>query len=204
MESGPVLSTHAEQEAADELLAALSDIAYASPEVELIKKSGKHKSKFFFQLDPSFSQATRLRAKTFKKKKIAHIDDHIIKRLKAYRKEVPDLLEPNITKVREFFLKEIAPRTLAGGPGMLQARDVVQRLLNTEIDGTQFDKFERMSHAAVSMVMAKFVAHYYGLPIDAATKILIDIAPRQPSFIPVPVRDNHESVNKKDKKKDSS
>lgn len=181
-----ILTDVAQEEAADELLAALSDLAYSTPSTTVIEAKKKHKSKFFFFPTESLDTHVKKQSHKLKAKKLIHVDDEIHKRLKGYKTEIPPELSTNIESVREFFLTIIAPRSLSSGAGASQAKEVVQRLLDTEIDGSQFDKFERMSHAAVNMVMAKFVANYYGLPKKAAADILNSILPRPQQAIAIP------------------
>ncbi len=182
-----ILTDPVAESAADELLASLSDIAYAAPRKERpVETKSKYKSRFFFKINKSLTVSIQDRARKFVPKSRVHIDDEVSKRLRAYKKELPTQLGANINAIREFFLTTIGPRSLAGGAGAIQAREVVQRMLKTEVDSTQFDKFERMSHVAVNIVMAKFVAKYYGLPVSAATKILADIAPNRPQTVVVP------------------
>lgn len=181
-----ILTNVAEEKVADDLLAALSDLAYATPGAVQSQPKRKHKSRFFFTLTKSMSSSIDGRVRKFKPRQMVHIDEEVEKRLKVYKDEMPQVLTQNIDQVREFFLTVVGPRSLAGGAGAGQAKEVVQRMLNTEIDGSQFDKFDRMSRAAVNIVMAKFVAQYYGLPVKAAYRILTDILPRPPQTIPVP------------------
>ncbi len=184
-----LILTDAEGEAqADELLAALSDLAYATPTTHQPEIVRKHKSRFFFHLSSSLADDVQRRRKKVKPKVMVHIDQEIEKRLKDYKAEIPEPLAANILAVREFFLTRIGPRSMASGAGSTQAKQVVQRLLNTEIDSTQFDKFERMSHEAVNLVMAKFIARYYGLPKKDAVTLLASLQPRQPMYAPIPAQ----------------
>ncbi len=173
--------------AADELLAALSDLAYATP-TTTVRPKRKFKSRFFFRISRAIAVDVAEHKKRSTAKVMEHVDAEVEKRLKTYKTEAPEAIATNIKSVREFFLNVIGPRSLASSAGSSQAREVVQRLLNTEIDATQFDKFERMSHEAVNILMAKFVAQYYGLPVKAAYRILVSIQPRQPMSLPIPAQ----------------
>lgn len=173
--------------AADELLAALSDLAYATPVTQAPARK-KYQSRFFFKLSRAIAVDVEEHKKKLIPKVMEHVDAEVEKRLKTYKKEVPPTIASNIEAVREFFLNVIGPRSMASSAGSSQAREIVQRLLNTEVDSTQFDKFERMSHEAVNIIMAKFVAQYYGLPVKAARAILASIQPRPPMSMPVPMQ----------------
>lgn len=188
MEDGGLIgATNEETQASDDFISALSTVAYAgTPELDIVDDVRRGRSRFFFKVTPSLSQHVRQRAVKLKPKKLQHVDQVITDRTKAYKREIPDQLSANMERVREFFLKVLGPKTLAGAPGSQQARQVVQRLLNTEVDGQAFAKFDRMSETAVSLVMARFVASYYGLPKSAVQTLLDSITPRAPMIVPIP------------------
>lgn len=184
-----ILTDKEGEDQADDMLAALSEIAYATPQHrEAAPKKKRFKSRFFFVLSASIVDEAKSRAHKVKPKQVEYVDAEIDTRVKTLRKDMPKDLEARIETVREFFLREIGPRTLAGGAGSVQARSVVEKLLNTQVDGTQFAKFERMSHEAVNIRMAKFIAKFYGLPRRDVARLLtsIEARPQQPIMIPIP------------------
>jgi hypothetical protein len=185
-----------EFDAADSMLAALSDIAYsAAPIVKTKAKERTRKSRFFFKLSPSFSEDVDRKKKTFAPRELHHVDEEVTRRLKEYRKKIPEELSGNIDAVREFFLNEIAPITLAAGAGASQAQEIVKRLVKSDIDGTQFEKFERMMAKAVDIKMARFIARQLGLTKVEASEILEAMKPRQqPQIVPIGVP-QHEGQN---------
>jgi hypothetical protein len=186
MEESPILSTQVESDAMDEFNEALSDLAYANPVIKHTPPKKKHSSRFFFTQDVSVSETIKTRAKKFKPKKMIHVDNEVESRLKLYKTQAPKQVSANMEKVREFFLTVVGPRSLAGNGGATQAKEVVQRMLNTEIGGEIFDKFDRMSQVAANMVMAKFIAKYYNLPATYAQKLVESIQPKQANIIPIP------------------
>lgn len=199
--SNLILTDQAQEDAADELLAALSDLAYPREKDELVivdSQPSKFKSKFFFKPTKSLTEEVDKRKDSFKKKKLVHVDDLVTKRLKDYKKTMPDELEGNIEAVREFFLKVIGPKALAGSAGISQARDIVQRLLGSEVDSTQFVQFDRMSREAISILMANFIAEYYELPRKHAQRLVDSIKPKRPVTIPLPpsYESRHEKARK--------
>lgn len=189
-----------QMEVADSLLASLTDIAYAThPEEKKVVVKSERKSRFFFRLTKSFADEIRDKKTTFEPKQLTHIDHEVERRLKSYKKEMPENLEQRIEETREFFLSEIAPITLAAGAGASQAMEVVKRLVGSDIDGTQFEKFERMAAKAVDIKMARFIARQFGMTKAEAQEILVALVPRAPTLIPVGVPNESRQEPKKAK-----
>ena len=99
-----------------------------------------------------------------KPKSLDHVDKDIEDRLAKYKLEIPKVLNNNIVSVREFFLREIAPLTMASSGGTLQSREVASRLLDTDIDSSIFGRFDNMVNRAAVVKMAIFVLKYFDLP----------------------------------------
>lgn len=183
-----ILTDAAAEKEADDLLLALTDLAYSSPNpLEVKDSTRKFRSRFFFKLSKSFASEIKQQKQNVKRKKLVPVDIDLKLRLKDYKKDIPQEVKRNMLNVREFFLTQIGPLTLAGGAGAGQAKEIVQRMLNTAVDGTQFDKFERMSHEAVNLRMARFIAKYYGLEKSAVDKLLTSIAPKTQTIVPIPM-----------------
>lgn len=166
-----------EADSMDDTLSSISELAYSSPKEQLPPQLNTRsaRSRFFFVPTESIDIAIKKRKKQFEKPKLHHVDDQIQRRLKKYKTEVPKKLKGNIDSVREFFLTEIAPRTVAMDAAIAQARGVVGGLLHTEVDATVFARFERMVNSAVDMKMASFVAKHFKLTHEDATKLLADL-----------------------------
>jgi len=197
-----VLTDKQAEDNEDQALAAISELAYAAPEELTVEHEEKRfKSRFFFVLSESVHKEVERNRGKFQKKELVVIDAEIDKRVKSYRKEAPNKIAGNINAVREFFLQEIGPLTLAGSAGTIQAQQVVQRMLNTEVDGTQFSKFERMSAEAVNIRMAKFIAKYYSLPKTDVLQLLQSVAPKQ-QIIPIPLGMPNENRRPNESKED--
>lgn len=195
-----VIASEEEMDAADNMLASLSDIAYSTAPAKAQVVQSKRKSRFFFRLSKSFSEEVAERKQSFTPKQMTHVDAEVGKRLKEYRLEIPAELADNIDSVREFFLREIAPVTLATGAGATQAREVVKRLVGSDVDGTQFEKFERMMSHAVDIKMARYVARMLGLTKVEAVEILQLMKPRQPQIVPIGIPQN-ENTNRQARQK---
>lgn len=161
----------------DGLLFTLSNPAFANKKPEPLPNSSRRKSRFFFNIQPTLANEAKARAKALAPKTLEHVDDNILKRLREYRKELPPELAANIDKIREFFLMEISPLTLAVTPGADQATDVIQKLLGSNLDGAVMLQFERMLRKGVDIKISKYVTKYLGLPEEESTKILDAISP---------------------------
>lgn len=174
----------------DDMFARLSQIARPIGEVpkkkkrvqvskaKLLKKNPDRKSAFFFRPSASFDAEIRQQQEAAKPKKLKHADREIVQRTRKLRRELPPVLSQNIDEVRELFLQQIAPLTLAAQTGTVQARTVAQRLLKTEIGSQPFVQFERMVEVGTQIQMAKFVAKYMGLPAREWRNILEAISPK--------------------------
>src|ERR1700748_1745341 len=153
-----MLSTKAEEDGKDDLLSALTVLAYPTPQVnevrkkkkKLIKKEvpkevKKHRSRFFYKPTVSIAEEVAIRKETVvPTTSLETINGEVDSRVKTYVQELPNELQQHIETVREFFIKEIAPRTLAVQGGTAQALDVVQKTINSAIDPQPFAQFERM------------------------------------------------------------
>ncbi len=197
-----ILTQPEEEDKADALLASLSTLAFAttdkpqSKELESKSKAVIRKpkrdfdSRFFFKIEPSFAAEIQAKKKQFKPKALEHIDAEVEARLADYKNELPAELKANIELVREFFLKELAPLTLAGSAGTGQAQQVIQRLLGSPIQGDTFAKYEMMMKTASNIQTARFIARFIGLPKSYIPQILATLNPRPPLTFPVPSSGN--------------
>lgn len=180
MVSSPLLlSTKKEEEASDALLAALSTIAHVQATPKPAKPKRQRRSRFFFKPTISFKDDLDDRKKISLPKEVEIVDEQISKRQKTYKQELPSELSSNIEEIREFWLKNIAPLTLAAQSGSQQAKDVVQRTLDTAIDETPFAQFERMVQIATLHKMSRYIVDYMGLPKSYATQISESLIPQQ-------------------------
>lgn len=150
--------TTEQQDAEDALAVRLSQVAYATP---LLGKRKNRSSRFWFQLNDNELVVTK---EAMRPKKLEHIDSQVEHRLSRYKKSSPKQFQSHIHEVREFFLNEIAPRTVAASGGTLQAVEVLTRLLDTEVDPSTVDRFNMMLNRATTLKMAQFVVNYFGLP----------------------------------------
>ncbi len=193
-----ILSTQKEEEAADDLLSALTTLAYSTPVREqpkkLIKKKKKkvqpkpltesnRRSRFFYTPTISIADEVAAARPISEPRVLEAVNAEVDARVATYSQELPPALQPNIEAVREYFVSQVAPKTLAVQAGTAQALDVIQRTLNTAIDPQPFAQFERMVAQARLIKMARFVAEYMELPATAVPDLVESITPKKEMMI---------------------
>lgn len=140
------------------LAVSLSRLAYSIP------KKVNRRSRFWFSMDiPGPATISTDERAQMAPRKLDHIDSEIVERLSTYQLNSPRVFQGNIEQVREFFLNEIAPKTLAVSGGTTQATEVLKRMLETDIDASTAQRFLNMINRASTLKMAQFVATYFGL-----------------------------------------
>lgn len=197
----------------DDLFASLTNIAYATPSadpnspfnpkniqddefVEDVDSSyspkKKYKSRFFYTPTKSFDDELDESKAEIKPTTLALVDQEVNDRSVSYKEELTDELVNRIDIIREFFLKEIAPKMFAAQSGIVQARMVAELALGAQVDNTHFSQFERMLSTAVTVKMARFITEYLGLPKAQSQELLSFLKPNtNPFVIPVPL-EQHE------------
>lgn len=155
--------TRQEQASEDALAASLGKLAYAIPSRD------NRRSRFWFKMEAPQLEVIK---EAMRPKELEHIDSEIVSRLDAYRQESPPVLQKHIEEIREFFLQEIAPKTLAMSGGTTQATEVIRRLLDTDVDSSTVARFQNMVNRATTLRMAMFVCHYFGLPQTQVDNII--------------------------------
>ncbi len=159
-----------EQDKEDSFQASLQRLAYSTPKAPIPIRDGKWTSRFFFRMDvppPDANLRDLMVAK-----KIDHIDAEIVARLDLYREEASGPIKTNLESVREFFLTEVAPLTLAASGGALQATDVIQRMVDSEVDPGIRGRFEQMVNRAAVLKMALFTLKYFNLPPEHLSQVM--------------------------------
>lgn len=150
----------------DNALLDLMVIGRPDPErksLPLRARFGTKTSRFWFKVETAEDQVAELKEQ-FKPKALEHIDAEVQERLKVFKEEFPSQLAANITQVREFFLKDIAPLSLAASGGLSQSRDVVQHMVESEVDSGVMSRFEQMVNRATILRLGMFVLKYFNLP----------------------------------------
>lgn len=150
----------------------LGSIASATPadKVVVAVEPPRRASRFFFTLDEPIEE----RKKKFTPKKLTHVDHEVTERTRRYKSEVPPALRSKIEMIREFFLTEIAPITMAASGGTGQAKQVVERFLDDKVDTTLLAAFENMSLRAAKIKLSLFVLELF----DLDKQFLDELSPR--------------------------
>lgn len=170
----PIGKTAAAQAMEDQLAISLSRLA--SPAA---KRQGRT-SRFWFKVPESRAPKRKTSIEVDIEKmrsdmlprELEHIDSQVIDRLTEYKLESPAMYQSHIEEVREFFLKEIAPRTISAPGGAMQATEVLKRLLDTDVDESTVARFQNMLNRATTLKMAEFVATYFGLSKEHIPSII--------------------------------
>ena len=113
--------------------------------------------------------------------KIEYADQALTSQIKAVKVSLPKDMSGNIAAVRDFFVQELAPLTLALDPGATQAREILKSVVGTEMSPEPFYRFENMASKAVLIRMAHFLEDYLGLPEGTEDALL-----HQPRAAPPP------------------
>lgn len=159
---GPIGKSQSSLDLEDALASSLGRLAYPVP------KKVNRRSRFWFTLEDPAPDSKEAMAP----RQLQHIDSEIVERLAAYQLVSPKVFQANIEQVREFFLTEVAPKTLAVSGGTTQATEVLKRMLETDIDASTAQRFNNMVNRAATLKMAQFVATYFGLPLDHVDAII--------------------------------
>lgn len=147
----------------DVTLEALSNLAYAAAPIKTAKHQPNRTSRFWFKVE-SVAEVVAQAKKDLAPKEIEHVDVEITKRIATYKTQLAPALKTNIEVVREFFLRELTPLTVASEGGITQAKEVVQRILDTEVDSALIDRFRGMASRAAVLRLAIFMVEYFKLP----------------------------------------
>lgn len=160
----------------------------------------KYKSRFFYTLQRVESEVAanieRQKELTAASRRIVQeVEEHTGSRVASYTPELQDMLHANVEEVREFFLRQINPLILASSLGAAQAKDVLEKMLNANIDPEPYQHFERMIRKAALAKLSRFVCEYLDLPLEdlrlllekpTTTEIILpDVIPRERNTKPV-------------------
>lgn len=201
----PIGDSIKEAEAQDQFLSRLSNIAYSKGTVEkqekvekpaLAKKlvsNTRFKSRFFFHVDDQ-DELSLIEESVTAKPAEDPVNLEIIARADKYAKELPDSLKEMIELTREFFLKEIAPKSIALQGGLTQAKGVIEQQVG-EIDASEFAWAERFAAHSSKLRVFRFIKEMFELTDDEAEKLYdMVLANKQPNVVVLPQQHNTSST----------
>lgn len=108
----------------------------------------------------------------------AGVRDYIEDAVAVLREELPNEIDSRVTKVQEFYLRELLPITVAARGGAKNAKDIAEAYFREEVDETPFNQAARYASIAVNIRLATFTAELFGLP-PSAIGLLLSGNPRQ-------------------------
>lgn len=174
----------------DKFLSQISRIAYLPKEkkqnqAKSIKSESKYTSRFFFHVDDK-DELSIIEESVTAKPKEEPINVEILKRSDTYAKELPSSLKESIVKIREFFLKEIAPKSLALQGGLAQAKAVIEQQIG-EVDASEMVWAEKFAAHSSKLRVLRFIKTLFQLT-DAEAEKVYELAclPKQPNIFMMP------------------
>ena len=179
----------------DKFLSQISRIAYVpnkdKQKSSPVKSDSKYKSRFFFHVDDK-DELSVIEDSVKAKPKEEPINIEILKRSDSYAKELPNSLKDSITQIREFFLREIAPKSLALQSGLAQAKAVVEQQVG-EVDASEMVWAEKFAVHSSKLRVLRFIKELFELTDEEAEKLYdMSFNVKQPNIFMVPTQ-NHES-----------
>lgn len=172
----------------DDPLSALTRIATPIAETQALRETfgepiydRTYQSRFFFRINPSIAEHIRLlraQEQLSKPSPSEPLNEHIEKRSKEFKQGIAPSLAKRIDKVREYFLEELSPLTMAAQAGSDQAKEVLQVALDSEVEPAVLQHFETMMRYGVQIKMARFIAKYLNLKEDDARVLLEKLGAR--------------------------
>lgn len=175
----------------DKFLSQISRIAYVpnkdKQKVSPVKSDSKYKSRFFFHVDDK-DELSVIEESVKAKPKEEPINVEILKRSDSYAKELPNSLKDSITQIREFFLKEIAPKSFALQSGLTQAKSVIEQQVG-EIDASEMSWAEKFAAHSSKLRVLRFIKELFELTDEEAEKLYeMTCTSKQNNVIMMPIQ----------------
>lgn len=175
----------------DNVLSRISQIAYLPKDkqkkAQAVQSDSKYTSRFFFHVDDK-DELSIIEESVKAKPKEEPINIEILKRSDAYAKELPVSLKDAIVKIREFFLKEIAPKSIALQSGLVQAKAVIEHQVG-EIDASEIAWAEKFAAQSSKLRVLRFIKELFQLTDEEAEKVYeLSCIPKQPNIIMMPAQ----------------
>lgn len=193
----PVGDSDEAAEQQDKFLSRLSTIAYAKDSVvSKSNKASKYKSEFFFHVDEE-DEIQIIKDKVYAKEAEEPVNTELILRSEKYADELPAELKDKIERVREFFLCEIAPISIALQGGLSQAKTIIEQQVG-EIDASEMMLAERFAAQSSKIRVMRFISDMFGLTQEESEKLYdLTLQPKQPQLFMLPNQEAHKQSTQK-------
>lgn len=180
-----------ESEKQDKFLSQISRIAYPvdknNNKVKPVKSDSKYKSRFFFKVTDK-DEISVIENSVHSRPQEEPINIEIVQRSDKYAKELPNELKLAIIKIREFFLKEIAPKSIALQGGLAQAKAVIEQQVG-EVDASEMMWAEKFAVHSSKLRVLRFIKELFELTDDEAEKLYdMSFNVKQPNLFMMPTQ----------------
>lgn len=126
-----------------------------------IEVSSKYQSKFFKHVDDR-NEIDVLEEYSTENKTLPDVNAVIASRSESYAKELPEYIQSDLVKSREFFLTVLAPKAFALQTGLDQAVKIIEEQV-AEIDTTTVTFCQRACMEAMRLKIISFIKDYLSL-----------------------------------------
>lgn len=153
---------------------ALSDMAGpVSAKAQVVESDGSRKSRFFFKLGV-------LQVDTYRDAVTMPRTDEPDIGVEEIQASLPKSVSTEAESVREFFVRELAPKILAASAGSMEAHTALAKALGADVDLTLDSKFQRLIRQAAEIQMMRFIQKYMHMSDEDAQQLLPALAPPSP------------------------
>lgn len=126
-----------------------------------IEVASKYQSRFFKHVD-EHNEIEVLEERSTEDKTLPDVNAVIAKRSEQYSKELPELIQHDLAKSREFFLGLLAPKAFALQTGLDQATKIIEEQVD-EIDTSTLSFCQRACMEAMKLKVISFIQSYLEL-----------------------------------------
>lgn len=138
----------------------------------IIEVESKYQSRFFKHVD-DHNEIEVLEERSTEEKSLPDVNAVIADRSEKYAKQLPDLIQHDLSKSREFFLELLAPKAFALQTGLDQATKIIEEQVD-EIDTSTLSFCQRACMEAMKLKVIAFIKSYLELT-DEETKELTEL-----------------------------
>ena len=137
-----------------------------------IEVASKYQSRFFKHVD-DHNEIDVLEERSIEEKSLPDVNAVIADRSEQYAHQLPELIQHDLSKSREFFLEVLAPKAFALQTGLDQATKIIEEQVD-EIDTSTLSFCQRACMEAMKLKVISFIQAYLDLS-DSETKELTEL-----------------------------